>query len=72
LLKQVVKDKEREETLLREMEEAEQMKRALEKDEKMFNSYAERVLKEWGDAGKNVTPIILEMSKYRKTNLAAI
>ena len=58
--------------MLREMEEAEQMKGALEKDEKMFNSYAERVLKEWGDSGKNVTPIILEMSKYRKTNLAAI
>lgn len=54
------------------MEEAEQMKRALDKDEKMFNSYAEKVLKEWGDGGKNVTPIILEMSKYRKTNLGSI
>lgn len=67
-----MKDKEREENLLREMEEAEQMKKALDRDEKMFNSYAERVLKEWGDAGKNVTPIILEISKYKKTNLAAI
>lgn len=41
------KNKEREDDLLREMEEAQMIKDAIENDEKMFNTYAKKCLDEW-------------------------
>lgn len=77
------KNRLREQEIIREMEEAEAIKKAIEDDDKIFRSYAERCVNEW-DAhvslptlrslfnifqGKNVTPLILELKKQRMQNL---
>jgi hypothetical protein len=38
----------------------------LDLKEKEFYSYAERCIKEWQQAGKNVKPLILELKNYKK------
>lgn len=38
----------------------------LDQQEKNFYSYAERCIKEWEAAGKNVKPLIIELKNYRK------
>jgi len=42
------------------------MKAAVEKEEKTFQSYAQKCLVEWDDNGKNVKPLLLELQKYKK------
>lgn len=42
------KNRKREEELIMEMEEAERIKKAVEDDEKVYRSYAERCVNEWG------------------------
>jgi hypothetical protein len=41
------KNRKREEELILEMQEAESIKKALEDDEKVYRSYAERCVNEW-------------------------
>jgi hypothetical protein len=41
------KNREREEDFMREMNEAEIIRNAIETDEKLFNTYAKRCLEEW-------------------------
>lgn len=38
----------------------------LDQQEKNFYSYAERCIKDWDQAGKNVKPLIIELKNYRK------
>lgn len=38
----------------------------LDQQEKNFYSYAERCIKEWQDAGKNVKPLVMELKNYKK------
>ena len=45
------------------MKEARKMKFAIEQEDKMFNTWAERCLGEWKDSGKNITPLMLELNK---------
>jgi len=40
---------ERENELIREMEEAEEIQKAIENDEKMFRTYAEKCVNEWAE-----------------------
>lgn len=50
-------------------EEQEQSMKAqalLDQQEKNFYSYAERCIKEWQDAGKNVKPLVMELKNYKK------
>lgn len=38
----------------------------LDQQEKNFYSYAERCIRDWEAAGKNVKPLIIELKNYRK------
>ena len=38
----------------------------LDENDKQFYSYAERAIKEWSDAGKNIKPLIVELKSYKK------
>jgi len=58
-----------EKEFIKELDEAEKIKAAHEQDEEVFNSYAERCLKEWGDNGKSVTPMLLELRKMKQQHL---
>eukprot|EP00743_Colponemidia_sp_Colp-15_P001253 GILK01001376.1.p1 GENE.GILK01001376.1~~GILK01001376.1.p1 ORF type:complete len:470 (+),score=155.83 GILK01001376.1:91-1500(+) len=49
-----------------EMQTANISQKTIAEEEKQFYSYAEKVLKEWVDMGKNVTPLILELKNYKK------
>jgi len=52
--------------ILKEFDDALRMKAALEEEDKVFHSYAEKCLVEWDDNGKNVKPLLLELQKYKK------
>ena len=49
-----------------EMEEATRTQAVIDQQEKGFYSFAEQALKEWGNQGKNVKPLILELKSYKK------
>jgi len=51
---------------LKEFDDALRMKAALEEEDKVFHSYAEKCIVEWDDNGKNVKPLLLELQKYKK------
>ena len=36
-----------------------------DQEEKNYLSYAEQCLKEWGDQGKNIKPLLLELKKQK-------
>lgn len=55
-----------EDEYVREMKEATVSAALLDHKEKEFYSYAEKCIKEWQDAGKNVKPLILELKSYKK------
>ena len=38
----------------------------LDQQEKGFYSYAERCIRDWEDAGKNVKPLLIELKNYKK------
>lgn len=65
------KHKKAEKEFIKELEDADRVKVALDQDEEVFNSYAERCLKEWNDNGKNVKPLLLELQKFKRKTLAA-
>lgn len=50
----------------KELAEASKANALIDQNEKEFYSYAEKCIKEWQDAGKNVTPLILELKGYKK------
>lgn len=51
---------------MRELHDAATSTALLDHKEKEFYSYAERCIKEWQEAGKNVKPLILELKGYKK------
>ena len=55
-----------EEEYIRDLHEATANSALLDNKEKEFYSYAEKCIKEWQDAGKNVRPLILELKNYKK------
>lgn len=55
-----------EEEYVRDMHTAATSYAMLDQKEKEFYSYAEKCIKEWQDAGKNVKPLILELKSYKK------
>jgi len=62
------KQKQLEGEILKEFEDAQRMKAAVEDEDRVFQSYAEKALKEWDANGKNVKPLLLELQKYKKKN----
>jgi hypothetical protein len=46
----------------------EEAKASLENQEKQFKSYAEKCLKEWESNGKNLYPIIKQLSSTMKSS----
>eukprot|EP00347_Sterkiella_histriomuscorum_P007243 403349712 len=55
-----------EEVFKKDLTEATKANALIDQNEKEFYSYAEKCIKEWQDAGKNVTPLILELKNYKK------
>jgi hypothetical protein len=51
---------------LTELDEAEKIKFRIENDDKNFNSWAERMIKEWNNEGKDIKPLLKELSTYNK------
>lgn len=49
-----------------ELENDSKSQALLDNQEKQFYSYAEKCVKEWQDAGKNVKPLIMELKGYKK------
>ena len=58
-----------EDEFIRDMQDATVTQCLLDLKEKEFYSYAERCIKEWQQAGKNVKPLILELKNYKKKAL---
>ncbi|CDW72209.1 UNKNOWN [Stylonychia lemnae] len=61
-----LRTKKAEEDYKKQLEETTKAKALLDQNDKEFYSYAEKCIKEWQDAGKNVTPLILELKNYKK------
>jgi hypothetical protein len=55
-----------EEEFIRELQDAQKSNALLDQKEKDFYSYAEKCIKEWQDAGKNVKPLLIELKNYKK------
>jgi len=36
-----------------------------DQEEKQYYSYAEKCIKEWQDAGKNIKPLLIELKTYK-------
>lgn len=51
---------------VQEMKEATVSAALLDHKEKEFYSYAEKCIREWQEAGKNVKPLIMELKSYKK------
>lgn len=62
------KQKKLEDDILKEFEDALKMKAAIEDEDRVFQSYAEKCLVEWDGTGKNVKPLLLELQRYKKKN----
>ena len=62
-----VKDKKTkaEEDFLEERRQAALAQALTDQEEKNYYSYAERCIKEWADAGKNVQPLLIELKTYK-------
>ncbi len=63
LSKEKLRKKERE--ILEEYLQAAQIQNKRTLDDRKFKSYAEQCLEEWKDNGKNVTPMLIELQKYK-------
>ncbi len=64
-----IKKKRAEDDFIRELQESSKTQALLDQKEKEFYSYAEKCIKEWQDAGKNVKPLILELKNYKKQTI---
>ena len=60
------KQQKTEEEYRRELDAATRANALIDQNEKEFYSYAEKCIKEWQSAGKNVVPLILELKNYKK------
>jgi len=60
------KQRKLEEQMVKEFDDALRMKAALEEEDKIFKSYAEKCIVEWDDNGKNIKPLLLELQNYKK------
>jgi len=60
------KEKELENKIKKEFEDAMKMKVAVEEEDKIFQSYAEKCIAEWTANGKNIKPLLLELENYKK------
>ncbi|KAM3129741.1 hypothetical protein pb186bvf_018132 [Paramecium bursaria] len=59
------KYKEREQKIISDIEEQQEIQRNMENQNKTFGSWAERAIKEWSDNGKNVYPLIKELNTFK-------
>ena len=59
------KKKKSEEEFLEERRTAMVAQALADNEEKTYYSYAERCIKEWGDSGKNVKPLLIELKTYK-------
>ena len=59
------KKKKAEEEFLDEKRQAMMAQALADQEEKTYYSYAERAIKEWGDSGKNVKPLLIELKTYK-------
>jgi hypothetical protein len=55
-----------EEEFRREQENSTKAQALLDQQEKNFYQYAEQAVKNWGEQGKEVKPLILELKNYKK------
>jgi len=60
------KEKELENSIKKDFEDAMKMKAAIDDEERIFQSYAEKCIAEWKDNGKNIKPLLLELENYKK------
>jgi hypothetical protein len=60
------KEKELEKSIKQEFKDAMRMKAAIDDEERIFQSYAEKCITEWKDNGKNIKPLLLELENYKK------
>jgi len=54
---------------LKEFDDALKMKAAIQDEDRVFQSYAEKCLNEWQHDGKNLKPLLLELETYKKKTL---
>jgi len=66
------KEKEREKLFMQDLEDAKNIADTFNREDKEFMSYAEKCVKTWDVAGKNVTPMILELQKQKKIKITDI
>lgn len=66
------KQKKIEEDYKKQLEEATNTQALLDQKDKEFYSYAEKCIKEWKDAGKNVTPLIMELKSQSRKGLSQV
>ncbi len=59
------KKKRSEEGFLAERREAATAQALADQEDKTYFSYAERCIKEWKDAGKNIKPLLIELKTYK-------
>jgi len=62
------KQRKLEDEIQKEFDDAQRMRAAIEDEERVFQSYAEKCLSEWSSNGKNVKPLLLELQRYKKKN----
>jgi hypothetical protein len=55
-----------ENSIKKEFADAMKMKAAIDDEERIFQSYAEKCIAEWKDNGKNIKPLLLELENYKK------
>ena len=66
LQKQIdTKKKKAEEEFVDEKRQAAMSQALADQEERAYYSYAEKCIKEWNEAGKNVKPLLIELKTYK-------
>jgi len=66
------KETKREKDFIQDLEEARDIASCIKREDEAFMSYAERCTRNWEGAGKNITPMILELQKQKKNTLTEV
>jgi len=59
------KKKKAEEEFVDDRSQASMAQALADQEEKAYYSYAERCIKDWTEAGKNVKPLLIELKTYK-------
>lgn len=59
------KQKRREQQFVEEIKEAENIQREHENDEKVFRSWAEQMIDQWKDDGKDIVPLLKQLNSKK-------